>query len=101
MRIGINARFLIKDKLEGIGWYTYNVMRNMVMNHPEHEYFFFFDRTPDPSFIFNPSIQAIVLFPPARHPFLWIWWFEFSIAHALKKYKIDLFLRTFCRDASI
>lgn len=91
MRIGINARFLIKDKLEGIGWYTYNVMRNMVLSHPEHEYVFFFDRTPDPSFIFNSSVQAVVLFPPARHPFLWYWWFEISIANALKKYTIDLF----------
>jgi glycosyltransferase involved in cell wall biosynthesis len=91
MRIGVNARFLIMNKLEGLGWYTYHVLRNMVMNHPEHEYFFFFDRKPDPSFIFNNSITPIVLFPQARHPFLWYWWFEYSIPRALKKYKIDFF----------
>jgi glycosyltransferase involved in cell wall biosynthesis len=92
MRIGINARFLIKDKLEGIGWYTYSIMQKMVRNHPEHEYVFFFDREPDPSFIFNDSVRTVTLFPPARHPILWYLWFEFSIPKALKKYKIDLFL---------
>lgn len=91
MRIGINARFLIKDKLEGIGWYTYNIMQRMVINHPEHEYIFFFDREPDPSFIFNDSVKAVKLFPPARHPFLWYVWFELSIPNAIKKYKIDIF----------
>ncbi len=91
MRIGINARFLIKDQLEGIGWYSYHVLRNIVLNHPEHEYYFFFDRKPDPSFLFNFSVKPVVLFPQARHPFLWYCWFEFSVPAAIKKYKIDLF----------
>ncbi len=91
MRIGVNARFLLKNKLEGIGWYTYHILKNMVHRYPEHQYVFFFDRTPDPSFIFNSSVQPVVVFPPARHPFLWYWWFEYSLPKALTKYNIDVF----------
>lgn len=92
MRIGVNARFLLKDKLEGIGWFSYETLKRITQNHPEHEFYFFFDRPYDASFIFSNNIKPIVLFPPARHPFLYYIFFEWSITQALKKYKIDYFI---------
>lgn len=83
---------LLKGKLEGIGWFTHESLKRIVANHPEHHFFFFFDRPFDPSFVFAPNVTPIVLSPQARHPILFYWWFEFSIPLALKKYKIDLFL---------
>jgi glycosyltransferase involved in cell wall biosynthesis len=94
MRIAVNARFLIKDKLEGIGRFTYELLKRITENHPEHEFIFFFDRPFDQQFIFSSNVTPVVLFPPARHPFLYIWWFEWSVKNALKKYNIDLFLST-------
>jgi glycosyltransferase involved in cell wall biosynthesis len=91
MRIGINTRFLLSSKMEGFGWYTYEVVKRMVEAHPEHEFVFFFDRPFDEKFVFAKNVTPIVLFPPARHPILFVWWFEYSIKRALKKYKIDLF----------
>lgn len=91
MRIGINTRFLLPTKMEGFGWYTYEVVKRMVLQHPEHEFVFFFDRAFDPKFVFAPNVTPVVLFPPARHPFLFIWWFGWSIKKALKKYRIDVF----------
>lgn len=91
MRIGINTRFLLQSKMEGFGWYTYEVVRRMVANHPEHEFYFFFDRPFDSTFVFAHNVTPIVLFPPARHPILFKWWFNYSITKALKKYKIDVF----------
>ncbi len=91
MRIAINTRFLLPKKMEGFGWYTYEISKRLVENHPEHEFFFFFDRPFDQKFIFAKNVTPIVLFPPARHPFLFYWWFNFSVTKALKKYKIDLF----------
>lgn len=91
MRIAINTRFLLPHKMEGFGWYTYEVTKRMVLAHPEHEFYFFFDRPYDPRFIFAENVTPVVLFPPARHPFLFIWWFEHSVKQALKKHKIDLF----------
>lgn len=91
MRIGVNTRFLLSDKMEGFGWYTFEIVRRMVNNHPEHEFVFFFDRPYDSKFIFGDNVTPIVLSPQARHPFLFYIWFEFSIKKALKKHKIDLF----------
>lgn len=91
MRIGINTRFLLSSKMEGFGWYTFEVVKRMVEAHPEHEFVFFFDRPFDEKFVFAKNVTPVVLFPPARHPILFVWWFEHSIKRALKKYKIDLF----------
>lgn len=91
MRIGINTRFLLSSKMEGFGWYTYEVVKRMVEAHPEHEFVFFFDRPFDEKFVFGKNVTPVVLFPPARHPLLFVWWFEHSIRKALKKYQIDVF----------
>lgn len=91
MRIGINTRFLLPGKMEGFGWYTYEISKRLVEQHPEHEFVFFFDRPFDPKFIFGDNVTPVVLFPPARHPILFIAWFELAIRRALKKYKIDVF----------
>lgn len=91
MKIAVNARFLIKDHIEGIGRFTFEVMKRLVQSHPEHDFLFFFDRPYDEQFIFGTNVKPIVLSPPARHPFLWWWWFEVSVNRALKKHQPDLF----------
>ncbi len=94
MRIGVNTRFLLKDKMEGFGWYTYETMLRITQSHPEHEFIFFFDRPYDEKFIFSENITPVVLFPPARHPFLQIIWFDYALPPALKKHKCDVFVST-------
>ncbi len=92
MRIGINTRFLIENKLEGIGWFTFESLKRICEKHPEHDFYFFFDRPYSAEFIFAENVKPIVLFPPARHPFLYVWYFELSIPRAIKKYNIDVFV---------
>lgn len=92
MRIAVNTRFLLKNRLEGIGLFTHEVLRRLVIQHPGHEFIFFFDRPFDQRFVFGKNVTPVVLFPPARHPVLFIWWFEWSVAEALKKYRADIFL---------
>jgi glycosyltransferase involved in cell wall biosynthesis len=92
MRIAVNTRLLLKGKLEGIGWFTYQTLKRMVANHPEHEFVFIFDRPYDPSFIFGKNVTAVVVGPPARHPILFYLWLDWSVAYVLKKYKADVFL---------
>lgn len=92
MKIAVNTRLLIKNKLEGIGWFTYETLKRVVENHPEHEYIFLFDREPHPDFIFSSSVKPVVLKPQARHPFLWYIWFQHSVSSFLKKNKVDLFI---------
>ena len=91
MRIAVNTRLLLKGKLEGIGWVAYETLRRMVLAHPEVEFYFIFDRKPDPMFLFADNVKPVVLFPQARHPFLFIWFFEWSVPRTLRKIKADLF----------
>ncbi len=94
MRIAVNTRMLLKHKMEGIGYFTYETMKRMVKNHPEHQFIFIFDRPFDESFIFSDNIEPIVASPPARHPLLWYWWYEHSLPRVFKKTKADLFIGT-------
>lgn len=91
MRIAINARFLLTSKMEGFGWYSYEICKRLVENHPEHEFVFFFDRAYDLKFIFGKNVTPVVLSPQARHPILHYLWFEFAVTKALKKHKADVF----------
>ena len=91
MKIAINCRLLLKNKLEGIGWYTFEIVKRIVQNHPEHDFYFLFDRPFHSDFVFAKNVKPIMLSPQARHPFLWYLWFEFSVAKFLSKNKIDLF----------
>ena len=92
MRIAVNTRLLLKGKLEGIGWFTFETLIRMTQNHPEHEFIFIFDRPYDPDYIFSDNITPVVIGPQARHPILFYIWFDFQIPKVLKKYKADLFL---------
>ena len=94
MLIAVNTRFLIKDKLEGIGWFTYETMKRLTRNHPEHTFLFLFDRDWDPEFIFSDNIIPVKVWPPARHPYLWKYWFDYAIPQVFKKYKPDVFIST-------
>lgn len=92
LRIAVNTRLLIKGKLEGIGWFTYESLKRIVAAHPEHEFFFIFDRAYNAEFVFGSNVTPIVIGPQARHPILFYIWFEFSVPSVLKKIKADLFI---------
>ncbi|MEZ4895321.1 MAG: glycosyltransferase family 1 protein [Saprospiraceae bacterium] len=91
MKIAVNTRFLLSNKLEGIGWHTYEILRRLVLAHPQDSFYFFFDRPYDPQFVFAPNVHPLVLFPPARHPILFYWWFEWSVSRALRQINPDVF----------
>ena len=92
MKIAVNTRLLLKGKLEGIGWFTFETLKRITREHPEHEFIFIFDRPFSTDFIFSENVTPVVIGPPARHPFLFYLWFDFQIPKVLKKHKADLFL---------
>ena len=94
MKIAVNTRLLLKNRLEGIGQFTYENLRRITRQHPEHQFFFLFDRKFDESFVFSDNVTPVVAHPQARHPYLWYLFFECGIPFQLRKIKPDLFLST-------
>ncbi|MCF8301684.1 MAG: glycosyltransferase family 4 protein [Bacteroidales bacterium] len=94
MRIAVNTRLLLKNKLEGIGWFTYETLKRITEQHPEHQFFFIFDRDYDDEFVFSSNVTPVKIGPQARHPILYYTWFNISIPIMLRKLKADLFLST-------
>lgn len=94
MKIAVNTRLLLPNALDGIGWFTYQSLKRITQNHPEHHFYFIFDRPFSEEFIFGENITPIVIHPPARHPLLWYLYFEYSTPYILKKLNPDLYLST-------
>ncbi len=94
MKIVVNTQCLIKNRLEGLGWFSYETLKRITTQHPEHEFVFVFDRKWDKEFIFSDNIKPIILYPPSRHPFLWHLRFDDLFPFLLMKQKADLYLST-------
>ena len=91
MKILINTRFLKKNKLEGIGWFTYQTIFHWFSQYSEHQFVLVSDDDMN-GFDFPENVKKIKCLPPARHPFLYYIWFEWSLPRILKKEKPDVFV---------
>lgn len=92
MKIVVNTRLLLPDRLDGIGWFGYQSLKRITQQHPEVHFIFLFDRPYAEEFIFSDNITPMILSPKARHPFLFYYWMQFSVKPLLNKIKPDLFL---------
>ncbi len=92
MRIAVNTRLLTPGKLEGIGWFTHETLARIVKAHPEHEFFFIFDRPFSQKSIYASNVTGVVLPPPTRHPLLYRVWFDLVLPWKLKQLRADAFI---------
>lgn len=94
-KVVFNTRLLTdKNKLEGIGWYTFEILKRITRNQPAVQFFFLFDRQPSAAFLFSDNITPIVIKPPTRHPILQHIWFQWQVPRFLRKVKPDIFIST-------
>ena len=91
MIIAVNTRLLLKDRLEGIGWFSYETLKRITIRHPEHTFLFLFDRPFDPGFIFSKNIVPLIVSPRTRHPILWYAWFEWVLPGILKQHGAGIY----------
>jgi glycosyltransferase involved in cell wall biosynthesis len=89
--VAVNTRLLLNGNLEGIGRFSDEILQRMVRSRPEVRFSFFFDRDFGQRFIYGPNVTGYKLFPPARHPFLFIWYFEWAVARKLRQLQPDVF----------
>ncbi|MFP5470605.1 MAG: glycosyltransferase family 4 protein [Bacteroidia bacterium] len=92
MKVVVNTRLLLSGRLEGIGWFTYEILKRVVKNNPEVEFYFLFDRKYNQEFVFSKNVTPIVLYPQARNVLLFKIWFDFSVKRALNQIKPDIFI---------
>ena len=93
MHVAVNTRFLLPgDQLEGIGRFSYETLRRLVAQQPGVTFHFLFDRAFDPRYVFGPNVVPHVLLPPARHPLLFVAWFEGAVALWLARHRPAAFL---------
>jgi glycosyltransferase involved in cell wall biosynthesis len=88
----VNTRLLIPDRLDGIGRFAYETLSRITCAHPEVEFVFLFDRKISDDFIFSENITPVKLLPPARRPFLFRLWLNWSVAGVLRDLQPNLFL---------
>lgn len=91
MRIGINTRSLLGHKMEGFGNYTLELVQRLTKAQPEHSFVLYFDRPVAAQFQFGKNVTCRVLFPPTRHPILYIIWFQWRLKKAIQKDALDVF----------
>lgn len=97
MVIAVNTRFLLYE-LEGYGYFIHELLKVLVKKHPEHQFYFLFDRPYDKRYVYASNVFPLVVSPPARHPVLWKFWYDVRIPATIKKIKADVFISTdgFC-----
>jgi glycosyltransferase involved in cell wall biosynthesis len=91
MRIALNARHLIKDRLEGVGIVTDEVMNRIVRSHPEDQFDYYFDRKFDPRFVHGPNVQGHAIHPVTRLPVLIRYWLNYPVRKHVIKQKANVF----------
>lgn len=90
MRIGINARLLLLNRMEGIGWHAFEIINRITHAHPEHEFVLYYDRHRDILIPSGKNIRPVFLLPQSRHPLL-MWWWCNSLSRAINKDHVDVF----------
>lgn len=83
---------MLPGKMEGYGYFIEEVFLRIVHAHPEHQFYFLFDRPFAADFIVWPHVKPLVVKPQARLPFLWNIWYNWQIPSVLKKIKADVFV---------
>ncbi|MFO7873937.1 MAG: glycosyltransferase family 1 protein [Bacteroidales bacterium] len=92
MNIVVNVQLLLPEKLDGIGWFTFETISRITRWYPEHKFILVFDRKPHASLQFPENTRCVVLPPKSRHPFLWFLRFEILLPFFLKNVKADVFV---------
>ena len=93
-RIALNARLLISEKLEGTGRFTHQCFKRLVETRPNDNFLLIFDRKPAVEFLYGDNVEVVTLLPPARRPWLFDLWFDYSVTRKLRSWGADVFVST-------
>ena len=92
MKIAVNCWILRNKKIDGIGNFTIETLRPLISSHPEIEFQILCDKNFYEDYFDFPNAKKYYIFPPYRHPVLYLFFMEIVVGLFLKKHKPDLFL---------
>ncbi len=92
MKIAVNCWILRNKKIDGIGNFTIETLRLLISAHPEIKFQILCDKNFTEDYFDFPNAKMYHIFPPYRHPLLYLFFMEIVVGFFLKKHKPDLFL---------
>ena len=92
MKIAVNCWILRNKKIDGIGNFTIETLRLLISAHPEIKFQILCDKNFTEDYFDFPNAKKYHIFPPYRHPLLYLFFMEIVVGFFLKKHKPDLFL---------
>ncbi len=92
MKIVINCWVLRNKQLDGIGYFTINTLSRIIRSHPEVSFVILADKNFTESYFDFKNVTIQSVFPPYRHPLLYVFYMEFVLPFVLRKLKPDLFV---------
>ena len=92
MKIAVNCWVLRNKQLDGIGNFTVETLPRIIRAHPEVEFMILCDKHFTESYFDFPNVTKHHIFPPYRHPLLYVAFMEWTVRRFLAKHKPDIFL---------
>jgi glycosyltransferase involved in cell wall biosynthesis len=91
MRIALNARHMLTDRLEGVGIVTDEVMGRIARSHPEDHLDYYFDRKYDQRFVHGSNVTPHTVHPVTRLPILIRYWLDHPVRKDVVRQKANVF----------
>src|SRR5215203_109563 len=92
MTIAINCWILRNKNLDCIGYFTINAISQLIKDHPEINFQILCDKNFTEDYFDFQNVSKHHIFPPFRHPVLYLLYMEFIVTSFLKRHKPDVFL---------
>lgn len=92
MKIAVNCWVLRNKQLDGIGNFTVETLPLIIRAHPDVEFMILCDKNFNEPYFDFPNAVKYRIFPPYRHPLLYVVFMEWTVRWFLKRHRPDLFL---------
>ena len=90
MKIAINCWILRNKQTDGIGYFTINTISRLIKAHSEVQFMVLCDKNFTEDYFDFANVTKYHIFPPLRHPVLYVLYMEFMLPFFLRKHRPDL-----------